>query len=239
MMAAFQAPTFAGAVDLSKENQQSEQLVVVVTDGWTSIRARLYCFEKLNGKWIAQFSFPAVVGKNGMAPGEGPEEIDFSGVSPKKEGDMKSPAGLFLLGPAFGYAEKSGVKWIQMPYLQATDDLICIDDSNSRNYNQLTEKSRTHADWKTHEEMHLQSGEYKWGIFVQYNIKPVQTGRGSCIFLHVWDSEAEGTAGCTAMEEQNIIKLLRWLQAEKHPLLIQLPESEYRRISSRYQYPGL
>ena len=239
MLAAFQARTFTGTADLIRENLQSEQLVIVVTDSWGSTKARLYCFEKLNGKWKAQFSFPAVVGKNGMAPGDGQEEIKISETSRKKEGDMKSPAGLFLLGPAFGYAEKSGVKWIRMPYLQATDDLICIDDSNSRNYNQLTEKSRTRADWKTHEEMHLQSGEYKWGIFVQYNIKPVQAGRGSCIFLHVWDSETEGTAGCTAMEEKNIIKLLHWLQADKHPLLIQLPESEYRRISSRLQYPGL
>jgi D-alanyl-D-alanine dipeptidase len=221
------------------DSLKSGQLIVVVTDNWSSIRASLYCFEKIKGKWTNQYSFPAVVGKNGLAPGEGVYPLEISGASYKKEGDMKAPAGIYYLGPAFGYIEKSAVKWIQIPYLQATDDLICVDDSNSRNYNHLIKKSSGNADWKSHEEMHLPSEEYKWGIFVQYNFKPVHAGKGSCIFLHVWESEGEGTAGCTAMEEKNMLKLLHWLQSVKDPVLIQLPESEYRKISHQYNLPGL
>jgi L,D-peptidoglycan transpeptidase YkuD (ErfK/YbiS/YcfS/YnhG family) len=239
MMMVPKNPSYFGTTGPRKDSLKSGQLVVVVTDNWNSIRARLYCFEKMKDKWTIQYSFPAVVGKNGLAPGEGVYPLEILGASYKKEGDMKAPAGIFYLGPAFGYIEKSAVKWIQIPYLQATDDLICVDDSNSRNYNHLIKKSSGNADWKSHEEMHLHSEEYKWGIFVQYNFKPVQTGKGSCIFLHVWESEGEGTAGCTAMEEKNILKLMHWLRSVKDPVLIQLPETEYRKLSPRYNLPGL
>ncbi len=222
-----------------QDSIRSGQLVIVMTENWNNVNAKLYAFEKIEGKWVMQFSFPAVVGKNGLAAGDRSSRENMEGTTFKKEGDMKAPAGLFFLGPAFGYAKKSDITWIQIPYLQATEDLICVDDSNSREYNHLISKSSGGTDWKSHEEMQLPSDEYKWGMFVQYNINPVEAGRGSCIFLHVWDSESEGTAGCTAMEEKNILRLLHWLRSDKSPMLIQFPESEYRKISTRYQLPEL
>jgi D-alanyl-D-alanine dipeptidase len=221
------------------DSLKTEQLIIVVTDNWNSIRAGLYCFEKIKGKWQLQFSFPAVVGKNGMALGEGIRPVQIPRAPVKAEGDMKSPAGLFNLGPAFGYAEKSQAQWIHIPYLRATDTLICIDDLNSRYYNGLINTGSVQSDWKSHEDMHRRDDEYKWGLFIQHNDHPVKKGKGSCIFLHIWEGAGEGTAGCTAMEEKNILKLLHWIRAQKHPILVQYPRSEYINLHAGYQLPDL
>jgi L,D-peptidoglycan transpeptidase YkuD (ErfK/YbiS/YcfS/YnhG family) len=212
--------------DPLKDSLKSEQLIIVETDDWNSIRATLYCVERIKGKWLIQFSFPAVVGKTGMA-------------NDKSEGDMKSPSGIFHLGPAFGYADKSQALWIRLPYVRGSDTLICVDDGASRFYNRLIDSNSRPADWKSHEEMHQKDDAYKWGIFVQYNTHPVTKGKGSCIFLHIWENERTGTAGCTAMEEKNLVRLLHWIQAKKDPLLVQYPKSVYKRIGPQYQLPIL
>jgi L,D-peptidoglycan transpeptidase YkuD (ErfK/YbiS/YcfS/YnhG family) len=208
------------------DSLKSEQVIIVVTDDWNSIRATLYCVEKIKGRWLIQFSFPAVVGSKGMA-------------DDKTEGDMKSPSGIFHLGPAFGYADKTKARWIHLPYVRGSDTLICVDDGASRFYNHLIDSNSLPADWHSHEDMHQKDDAYKWGLFVQYNAHPVVKGKGSCIFLHIWENERTGTAGCTAMEEKNLIRLLRWIQAEKVPLLVQYPKSVYKKIGSEYHLPLL
>jgi hypothetical protein len=41
---------------LTKEDSlNSEQLIIVLTDHWNSIRAKLFCVEKKGGKWVTQF----------------------------------------------------------------------------------------------------------------------------------------------------------------------------------------
>ncbi|MEI9895613.1 MAG: hypothetical protein WDN28_17415 [Chthoniobacter sp.] len=46
---------------------------------------------------------------------------------------------------------------------------------------------------------------------------------GSCIFLHLWMPGWMGTAGCTALHRVDLLDLLHWLDAEKHPVLAQIP----------------
>jgi L,D-peptidoglycan transpeptidase YkuD (ErfK/YbiS/YcfS/YnhG family) len=208
------------------DSLKSGQLIIVLTDNRDSIRAKLYCVEKKDGKWVTEFSFPVVVGEKGMTPH-------------KSEGDLKAPSGIFDLGPAFGYADKKDATWIHMRYLQATDTLICVDDAGSLYYNQLIDSNSVLRDWHSREIMHLKKIYYKWGIFVQYNFQPAVKGNGSCIFIHIWGNENEGTEGCTAMEEKNILKLLQWIRAEKNPKLIQYQTDEYEKIAAEYKLPDL
>ena len=63
---------------------------------------------------------------------------------------------------------------------------------------------------------------YKWGVVVDHNAAAIP-GAGSCIFLHIWKSSSAPTAGCTAMPESDLVRLLRWLDPARHPILIQLP----------------
>jgi L,D-peptidoglycan transpeptidase YkuD (ErfK/YbiS/YcfS/YnhG family) len=217
----------------------AEQVIIVVSQHWDTPGAQLYAFEKQKDSWQPQFSFPVVLGQKGMAMGKGMIEIQVSDAPGKKEGDLKSPAGIFYLGPAFGYADKSGMGWIHLRYIQVTDTLICVDDPHSAFYNQLIRTDGKEADWKSHEEMHRKDIEYTWGIFVQHNVCPVKKSLGSCIFLHIWEGAGEGTAGCTAMEEKNILKLLHWMRADKHPILVQFPYKAYKKIRENYQLPDL
>jgi D-alanyl-D-alanine dipeptidase len=77
---------------------------------------------------------------------------------------------------------------------------------------------------------------YKWGIVVAHN-PAAQPGAGSCIFLHIWKNSSAPTAGCTAMAEEDLVKLLRWLDPTARPILVQMPAANYQRFQSRLGLP--
>jgi L,D-peptidoglycan transpeptidase YkuD (ErfK/YbiS/YcfS/YnhG family) len=71
---------------------------------------------------------------------------------------------------------------------------------------------------------------YELGLVVKHNMEPAIAGKGSAIFLHVWRSPGAPTLGCTAMNKQELIRLLTWLDPAKQPLFIQAPEGELERL---------
>src|ERR1700730_4303940 len=77
---------------------------------------------------------------------------------------------------------------------------------------------------------------YRCGIMIEHNWRP-RPGFGSCIFLHVWDSARRGTVGCTAVSSANLEQLLHWLDAQKNPLIVQLPLPEYFRLRQFWELP--
>jgi L,D-peptidoglycan transpeptidase YkuD (ErfK/YbiS/YcfS/YnhG family) len=92
-------------------------------------------------------------------------------------------------------------------------------------------------DWKTSELMR-RIEPYRWGAVVGHNWKQVP-GAGSCIFLHVWEAPGVATSGCTAMPEERMLRVLRWLDQRKTPILVQLPFDEYRRLQTAWKLPSL
>lgn len=157
--------------------------------------------------------------------------------TPKKEGDKKSPAGIFRFGQAFGYAEAEDVPF-QLPYVQITESQICVEDSKSRFYNQVVDANLIENDWEARESMLRKDDQYKWGIFVNHNMLPEPEG-GSCIFFHLWRAPGSGTLGCTAMAEGDLLSLMEWLDPEKKPLLIQMTTSDYRSYQKKFSLPPL
>lgn len=145
----------------------------------------------------------------------------------KREGDGRSPAGIFRLGTAFGYAPRQDAP-TKMPYLSLTPNTECVDDSRSAYYNRIVERSAVTPDWSSSEHMRSIT-EYRWGLVVDNNPHARPLG-GSCVFIHIWDGPGRGTAGCTAMSEPWIGTILRWLDPAAHPLLMQMPLPEYRRV---------
>ena len=81
--------------------------------------------------------------------------------------------------------------------------------------------------------------QYDLGVFVAHNSNPPEKGKGSCIFLHIWKNETSGTAGCTAMERENIKTVLRLLDNRKNPVLIQMPEASYQTYQKLWKLPKL
>jgi D-alanyl-D-alanine dipeptidase len=219
---------------------RSRQLILVTTQGWDSVEGTLQRFERKKSKSAWQPvgpAFPVVVGRGGLGWGAGLNKETGDGPV-KKEGDGKAPAGVFALGTAFGFAPASEAAWLKLPYTPLDEGTECVDDTSSRRYNLVVERSGLRdVDWKSSERMREVEG-YRWGVVVEHNAKPRVAGRGSCIFLHIWSGPDKGTAGCTAMEQQNLEKLLRWLDRKKRPVLVQLPEAEYARLRARWKLPA-
>lgn len=233
--------SYAGGPDAI---HSSRQLVVVTTVDWNAVDGTLQRYERNapGRKWEAVGKpIPVVVGKNGLGWGVGAVPADTlrdaaSGAPVKKEGDGKAPAGIFHLSEAFGYASQEQPGW-KMPYVSLTASVECVDDSQSKYYNRVLDRASVSPDWNSSEHM-LRSDElYRWGVVVDHNANPPQPGGGSCIFLHIWRGQEQGTVGCTAMPREQLESLLGWLDPGKKPLLVQMPVGEYQRVKGKLKLP--
>jgi L,D-peptidoglycan transpeptidase YkuD (ErfK/YbiS/YcfS/YnhG family) len=229
---------------------RSTQIVVVRTADWNNVEGRLQRYERATtsdawrpvGKAIS-----IVVGRNGLGWGMGVVATEDSKIRAasdpvKHEGDGRSPAGVFALGSAFGYAA-APLRGLKMPYLALTPSIECVDDPGSQHYNRIVDRSGTTVDWKSSEHMRDAGESYVWGVVVDHNATvegdgdTPTPGGGSCVFLHIWHSHDEGTAGCTAMPESDLDTVLTWLDPARTPLLVQLPEAAYERVADRWRLP--
>lgn len=222
---------------------RSRQVVVVTTRGWDDVPGTLRRFERrgTRGAWTqVGREVPVAVGRNGLGWGVGVVETSGAAEGPnKKEGDGKAPAGVFALGSAFGFAPFREAAWLRVPYIPLTPAVECVDDTASRHYNRIVDRlAAGDFDWNSSERMRSVEG-YRWGLVVRHNAAPPVAGRGSCIFLHIWAGAGRGTAGCTALEEERLTELLRWLDPQRLPLLVQLPEAEYERLRAAWRLPAL
>lgn len=179
-----------------------------------------------------------MLGKKGLAWGLG--LFGGNDSAPRKmEGDNKVPAGVFRLGPAFGYAPAAEAAWVKLRYVALTGESEGVDDPRSHYYNRLVERSKVaRVDWQSSEKMRRNDDLYKWGIFVAHNPKAIP-GAGSCIFLHIWRNQTSPTVGCTAMPEREMVALLHWLDPAARPALVQMPRSEYVALQSPLSLPRL
>ena len=232
---------------------RSTQMMVVTTSDWNAVEGRLQRYDRstVHEKWRPEGEpISIVVGKNGLGWGIGVIATDDSNVRGasdpvKREGDGKSPAGVFALGTAFGYASQP-LRGLKMPYLNLTPSIECVDDTGSKYYNRIVDRSVVAPDWNSSEHMRDVGESYRWGIVVDHNsilteanADPPQPGGGSCVFLHIWHSHDQGTVGCTAMSQIDLETLLAWFDPARKPLLVQLPEPTYERLINRWMLPGL
>lgn len=220
----------------------ARQMVLVITPGWNNVRGELRRFDRASSSepWrAAGDSISIVVGKNGIAWDPLADPIVPGPI--KTEGDGRSPAGVFSLGSAFGYAPSAEAGWLKLPYLHVTEGVECVDDASSSVYNQIVNR-RTVAspDWKSAEKMREVGEAYRWGVVVNYNTPAVST-RGSCIFLHSANLASggsdQGTAGCTAMAQTDLHGLMAWIDPKVSPVLVQLPRVAYEKVKADWPLP--
>lgn len=156
----------------------ASSLILVECTGGSA--AALYYFLKPDGaEWELDFSCDAFIGKGG--PGK------------EREGDGKTPLGLFRAVTAFGIKPDPGTA---LPYL-AVDAFTCACDSDCEWYNGIVD-IRT-APGCSGEMMADYVPEYNYGMAIDYN-KDNLYPLGSAVFFHCKGAKT-WTGGCVAIDE--------------------------------------
>ena len=226
------APAEDGAIPPS-----TTQLVTAIVADWTATAAELQLWQRDGAAWTPVGApWPAVIGRTGAAWGAGlhGDAAPAGRAGPvKREGDGKSPAGVFLVRGTFGFAARAAGT---MPYTQLVEGSRCVDDPRSRHYTRIVDAGAVANDWTSAEDMRGMGALYRWGVDLAHNPAPVPGG-GSCIFLHVWSDAAGATAGCTAMPEDKLVALLGRLDPARAPAFVLLPRAEYDALAAPWGLP--
>lgn len=218
----------------------AQQLVLVTTPDWDSSQGTLRTFARTEAGWEeAGAAVPAVIGRAGAAWGVG---LHPAQPGPqKREGDGRSPAGAFAIGTAFGYADSAST---ELPYEPMEANDWCIDVSASPLYNRIVDARQVSADAiagstePMRRDLHVGGDQlYKIGLVIEHN-PANEPDAGSCIFAHVWKAADAPTAGCTAMAESAMRRLLSWLDPDANPVLILLPLAQYERLRDAWHLPA-
>lgn len=213
---------------------EARQMLVITTKNWNSVNGQLQRFQRnpVTLKWTAlSGKLPVVVGRNGM--GWGIDVLGYGYAGPAKaEHDYRTPAGVYKIGPAFGYPRKSPLR-LKLPYIPVDDTYFCNDNLGD-DYNQLiyNKDNPIQTEWRDVE-------LFRWGAIIQYNMDTPIQGAGSCVFMHIWESPSIGTKGCVAMSVENLEAVLKWLDPEQNPVIVIMPKSEYKNLQKAWQLPSL
>ena len=170
----------------------NQVMVVAVSDEST----RLCMYEREKGKWRLVLETEAIIGKNGLGK--------------TREGDGKTPVGVFRFVKAFGILENPGAK---IEYTQVDESDYWVDDSGSKYYNQFIENDKVESDWMSAEHI-LEYGEsYHYVLATSFNIEGIP-GVGSAVFLHCTSAYAEATAGCVAIPEVYMREVIKQVEPQ-------------------------
>lgn len=158
-----------------------------------------------------------VCGENGLWTDTGLNTegyVGANGVSRESyEGSQMTPAGVFRIGEAF-YMEAKPATGLET--FQITENTYWVDDVDSELYNQRIELDGEKT-WKSAEHMIDYPDAYQYGFVVDFNMNPVEAGRGSAIFFHVGDC---ATLGCIATSEDMVLAYLEKLSKNMHPYIV-------------------
>lgn len=243
-LAAAAQPVTTTTDDPSAAWQDARQMVVVTIPDWHSTRGtlRTYTRDDADGRWeVTGEPRPVVIGKSGAGWGLGLQPPQHDGPE-KKEGDGRSPAGVFHIGIAFGYAAHADTG---LSYHGMTDSDWCVDVSGSPHYNRIVDADAAGKDAvkgatePMRRDIHVHGDQrYRQGFVIESNWQQ-QPMAGSCVFGHLWKSSDSSTTGCTAMAPDTMRRLLAWLDADKHPVMALLPEKTYADVRAAWHLPAL
>jgi D-alanyl-D-alanine dipeptidase len=209
-----------------------EQLLLVRSASWSASAglAQRYERSRQSSPWRAVGEPLQInLGRNGMAWGRGLQQPERGPL--KREGDLRTPAGVFALGPLFGYAQKppAGAD-PSFTYIHIHAGTECVEAPQSPLYNRIVASGSKSS-------MLRADGVFQLGFVIEQNAPEAIPGAGSCVFFHVQRGQAQATSGCTSASLADLESVVSWLKPELKPLIVQLPEAEYRRLRDEWTLP--
>ena len=144
---------------------------------------------------VDQFRFRCCVGKNGI-------------TWKKKEGDKKTPKGIFSLGDLYYRPDRLSIPATKLKVKKINKNMGWCDDVNKpKFYNRLIKfKNKL-----KYEKLYRKDKKYDFLIPIKYNFNNTILGKGSCIFIHLTKNYLP-TAGCIALKEKDFLIMLKILK---------------------------
>lgn len=215
------------------------QLIVGTAADWNSMRGQMQLFERGPGaEWKAIAPpHPVLFGKDGLAWGSGLAGQNENGLR-KSERDGRAPAGVFQIGKIYTYDAQlpAGANF---PFHQVTTADAWVDDVKSTDYNRFVTipDPAKPPPWFAKQKMRHNDFAYRWLVEIRHNSDPPVAGAGSAIFFHIRRGVARPSAGCTTMAESDLVKLITWMRAARHPCYVLLPAAEYDKRWQNWHLP--
>jgi len=139
------------------------------------------------------------LGKGGVLPA-----ID------KREGDGASPLGEWPLRYVFFRPDRIAPPMTKLSLKPLSPDDGWCDDPSHPLYNQLV-KLPIEA---SHEKLWREDHVYDLIVVLGHNDDPIVPNMGSAIFLHLARENYQGTEGCVALKQDDLLELLRLAQPD-------------------------
>lgn len=197
---------FTSIPNIKTSPGDSQQVIVVLAQSYGTINATFNTYEKINGFWQAINSGSAVTGIKGFSDN-------------RREGDLTSPTGKYGIPFLFGSADNPGTK---LTYRKVQTGDYWVSNKIIEEYNVWIHYDGADAKERFYDYEALWSQPlYKYAAVIDFNYGPGKVlGKGSGIFLHIAPPAGGGTLGCIGVSEPNLLKILRWLDPAKKPVII-------------------
>ena len=140
---------------------------------------------------IDDFKFKCSVGKNGFS-------------RDKKEGDDKTPIGIFKLGNIYYREDRIEKPISKLKSIIIKRNMGWCDDPKSKNYNKLIKIKKNLK--VSYEKLFRKDSKYDLFILIKYNYKKTYRNKGSAIFLHLTKNYLP-TQGCIAIKKNDFFIL--------------------------------
>ena len=146
---------------------------------------------------VDEFRFKCCIGKNGL-------------TTKKKEGDKKTPIGLFNIENLYYRKDKVSLPKTKLKSIKINSKMGWCDDlNNPKNYNKLIKINKNIH----HEKLYRRDNKYDLIIPIKYNYKKPILGRGSCIFMHLSENY-KPTLGCIALSKKDFLILTKLINKQ-------------------------
>jgi len=141
-------------------------------------------------------------------------------VGKEKEGDGKTPVGIYQFNTYFGIADNPGTN---LPYIQVNVSHYWVGDSNSSKYNQLV-NNETYTNFSVSDSEHLidENPGYEYAINIDYNKEGI-ADKGSGIFLSCYTGK-NSTGGGIVIEKVELKKIYQILNKDCY-IIIDIKEN--------------
>lgn len=207
----------------------ASQVVVVAASSWRTTWATLRGYERSGaGTWREVVpATSARLGSRGLVRG-----------GQRRQNTGTTPAGTYGLVAAFGLLADPGAR---LSYRRlAPHDTWPYEPRDPRTYNVFQTRD-VPGRWRSQYVEHLAQHrvQYRYVVVLDFNLpappyvlgadglrraaRPPDTRRGGGIFLHV--SDGRSTAGCIAVSQSAMRRILRWLDPARRPVIVVGPTS--------------